>query len=147
MDFEGLSAYLQQTVQDKERITANDATNISELVVDKINEVRGMDMERARREKLVRLEIKIKELQEEVVQTNDISHEFSEQVVDEFELFQQCKTNEIKRGLSAYVDAHVNFYQKVSHAYRGTRETDSSWGRGRTGDHNLGKGPTNVRSH
>jgi sorting nexin-4 len=118
MDFEGLSAYLQQTVQDKERIKANDATNISDLVVDKINEVRGMDMERARREKLVRLEIKIKELQEEVAQTNDISHDFSEQVVDEFELFQQCKTNEIKRGLTSYVDVHVDFYQKVSHAYR-----------------------------
>ncbi|SAL98290.1 hypothetical protein [Absidia glauca] len=112
MDFEGLSAYLQQTIQDKDRINGNDAMNISELVVDKINEVRGMDMERARREKLVRLEIKIKELQEEVAQTNDISHDFSEQVVDEFELFQQCKTNEIKRGLTAYVDTNVDFYQK-----------------------------------
>ncbi|KAI8341717.1 hypothetical protein BC941DRAFT_414301 [Chlamydoabsidia padenii] len=120
VDFEELSAYLQQTIQDKERINANNSNsnsgggslNFSEMVVDKINEVRGMDMERSRQEKLVRLELKIKELQDEVALTNDISRDFSEQVLDEFELFQQCKTNEIKRGLTAYVGSHVDFYQK-----------------------------------
>lgn len=123
MDFEELSVYLQQAIQDRERIkgrSLNDGdggggsiNDIPEMVMDKIKEVRGMDMEKARREKLVHLELRIKELQDEVTRTNDISHDFSEQVVDEYDLFQQNKTNEIKRGLTAYADAHVEFYQKV----------------------------------
>ncbi|ORZ25085.1 hypothetical protein BCR42DRAFT_399352 [Absidia repens] len=122
MDFEDLSTYLQQAMQDKERTkhpgrslnngADGGSINIPELVMDKIKEVRGMDMERARREKLVHLEMKIKELQDEVARTNDISHDFSEQVVDEYNLFQQNKTNEIKRGFTAYADSHVEFYQK-----------------------------------
>ncbi|KAI8088737.1 uncharacterized protein BX664DRAFT_385346 [Halteromyces radiatus] len=119
VDFEELSAYLQQTIQEKERtkypgrsLSEGGSLHISEMVIDKIKEVRGVDMEQARREKLVRLEMKIKELQDEVARTNDISHEFSEQVVDEFSLFQQCKTNDIKRGFSAYADSHIEFYQK-----------------------------------
>ncbi|KAI8333891.1 hypothetical protein BC941DRAFT_433277 [Chlamydoabsidia padenii] len=117
VDFEELSTYLQQSIQDKERImypgrNDNGSWHLSEMVLDKIKQVRGMDMERARKEKLVRLEMKIKELQDEVARTNDISHGFSEQVVHEFDLFQQCKTNELKRGLAAYADCHVDFYQK-----------------------------------
>jgi sorting nexin-4 len=131
VDFEQLSAYLQQTMQDKERIkypgrnNNNPTWHLSELVVDTIKQVRGMDMERARREKLVQLEVKIKELQEEVARTNDISHSFSDQVVHEFDLFQQCKTNELKQGLAAYADCHVDFYQKVyQEKARGMKDAD-----------------------
>ncbi|CAO3600428.1 unnamed protein product [Absidia cylindrospora] len=119
MDFEALSAYLQQTIQDKERIkypgrhdNGTVWNHIPELVMDKIKQARGMDMEHARREKMVRLEIKIKDLQDEVALANDTSQSFSEQVIYEFDLFQQYKTNELKHGLAAYVDTHVDFYQK-----------------------------------
>ncbi|KAI8069617.1 lipid binding protein [Gongronella butleri] len=117
MDFEELSTYLQQAVQDKERIKypergLDGSMHLTELLMDKLNQVRGVDLEQARREKLVRLEMKIKELQDEVARTNDISHDFSEQVMDEYTLFQQTKTNEIKATFSSYADCHIQFYEK-----------------------------------
>ncbi|KAI9268695.1 hypothetical protein BY458DRAFT_436852 [Sporodiniella umbellata] len=115
LDFEELSRYLDQAAMEKERILHpkfNDRTNIAEYVTDKINEVRGISMQQARREKLARLEIKIKELQEEVAKANDESQDFSVQVVKEFGFFQRTKIVELKQGLLAYADCHVCFYQK-----------------------------------
>ncbi|CAO3636691.1 unnamed protein product [Cunninghamella echinulata] len=119
VDFEQLSGYLQQAINDKERIKHpgrslhdNGSINISELLLDKIKEVRGVDMELDRREKLIRLELKIKELQEEVAKASDMSQAFSEQVVNEYAYFQDVKASEIKSGLTAYADSHIEFYQK-----------------------------------
>ncbi|KAI7856769.1 hypothetical protein BDC45DRAFT_502266 [Circinella umbellata] len=116
LDFEELSAYLDRTRQERERTLnpgrhLDGGVNISELVTDKINEVRGIDMVRARREKLVRLERKIKELESEVANANDESNAFNKQVIKEFELFQQAKTEEMKQGLVAYADSHIKFYE------------------------------------
>ncbi|CAO3641410.1 unnamed protein product [Cunninghamella blakesleeana] len=120
MDFEQLSYYLQQAIRDKERIEHperfghdNGSFNISEIILDKIKEVRGVDMELDRREKLVRLGIRIKELQEEVAKSSDISQDFSEQVMKEYTYFQDVKASEIKSGLTAYADSHIEFYEKV----------------------------------
>ncbi|EIE77394.1 hypothetical protein RO3G_02098 [Rhizopus delemar RA 99-880] len=115
LDFEELSRYLDQAALEKERILHpkfNDRANIAEYVTDKINEVRGISMQQARREKLSRLETKIKELQEEVTQANDESNKFSSQVVKEFGLFQKTKIMELKQGLLAYADCHIAFHEK-----------------------------------
>jgi sorting nexin-4 len=53
-------------------------------------------------------------LQDEVTRANDESNGFSNQVVKEFEVFQKTKTLELKQGLIAYADCHINFYQKVT---------------------------------
>lgn len=120
MDFEQLSYYLQQAINDKERIEHPErfihdsgSFNISEMILDKIKEVRGVDMELDRREKLVRLGLRIKELQEEVAKSSDISQDFSEQVIKEYAYFQDVKGSEIKSGLNAYADSHIEFYEKV----------------------------------
>ena len=70
-------------------------------------------MERARREKLARLERKISSLESEVATANDVSNGFSEQVVKEFEVFNQAKTEELKQGLVAYADSHIKFFETV----------------------------------
>ncbi|KAI9266472.1 hypothetical protein BDA99DRAFT_505758 [Phascolomyces articulosus] len=116
VDFEELSAYFHRTTQERERTLhpgrhLDGGLNISEIVTDKINEVRGIDMQHARREKLVRLERKIKELESEVAHANDVSNAFNDQVIKEYEVFQQAKTEEIKQGLVAYADSHIKFYE------------------------------------
>lgn len=69
VDFEELSAYLHRTIQEKERlrhpgrnIGGGGGSNISEFVTDRLNEVRGVDMQRARLEKIARLERRVKEV-------------------------------------------------------------------------------------
>ncbi|KAF1801142.1 hypothetical protein FB192DRAFT_1284935 [Mucor lusitanicus] len=123
LDFEELSVYLHQTVQLRDRTQypgrkyndrgmAAGGLYISDYVTDKLNEVRGVNMERARREKLSKLEMRVKELQDEVTRANDDSNGFSNQVIKEFEVFQKTKTLELKQGLLAYADCHIEFYQK-----------------------------------
>ncbi|KAI8140820.1 hypothetical protein BJV82DRAFT_519426 [Fennellomyces sp. T-0311] len=116
VDFEELSAYHHRTAQERDRTkhpgrNLDGGLNISELVTDKINEVRGINMERARREKLARLDRKVKELESEVARANDESNAFSEQVIKEYEIFDQAKTEELKQGLVAYADSHIKFFE------------------------------------
>ncbi|KAG0174952.1 intercellular trafficking and secretion [Apophysomyces sp. BC1034] len=119
VDFEELSDYLQRAIQERERIlypgrTMGDTSglNITEFMADKMNEVRGNDINRARQERLMRLELRIKELQDEVARTNDINNTFSSQMNREFDIFQKAKTAELKEGLALYADCHIEFYQK-----------------------------------
>ncbi|KAI8637686.1 hypothetical protein BD408DRAFT_447423 [Parasitella parasitica] len=123
LDFEELSVYLHQTIQLRDRTQypgrkyndrgmAAGGLYISDYVTDKLNEVRGVNMERARREKLGKLELRVKELQDEVTKANDDSNAFSNQVIKEFEVFQKTKMLELKQGLLAYADCHIKFYEK-----------------------------------
>jgi sorting nexin-4 len=67
LDFEGLSDYLHQTEQEKERTLYpnrkfNNNVHIADYVTDKINEVRGVNMEQAKKEKIIRLNKKLIEV-------------------------------------------------------------------------------------
>ena len=55
----------------------------------------------------------IYQLESEVANANDESNAFNKQVIKEFELFQQAKTEEMKQGLVAYADSHIKFYETV----------------------------------
>ncbi|KAJ8655823.1 hypothetical protein O0I10_008487 [Lichtheimia ornata] len=84
IDFEELSVYLQRTLAEREKHP----------------------------EKSAELEPKIKELEAEVAKTSDITNEFSEQMTEEFEIFQKSKATELKQGMLAYADSHIDFYTK-----------------------------------
>ncbi|KAI8978585.1 hypothetical protein BDB01DRAFT_799322 [Pilobolus umbonatus] len=119
MDFESLTVYLQETVRERDRIQSPNRRYrdrgtllIGDYVTDKLNEVRGVNMEKIRRDKLNKLDTRVNELQHEVTRTNDESHEFSLQVIKEFDIFLRTKTQELKAGLMAYAECHIEFYQK-----------------------------------
>ncbi|KAI9467959.1 MAG: hypothetical protein EXX96DRAFT_585519 [Benjaminiella poitrasii] len=123
LDFEGLSVFLQQTInlrdrtqypgqRHNERGISSGGLYIAEYVTDKLNEVRGVNMAKERQDKLNRLEKRVNELREEVTKTNDDLIAFSNQVVKEFEVFEKSKVLELKQGLLAYADCHVEFYRK-----------------------------------
>ncbi|KAI9020684.1 hypothetical protein CLU79DRAFT_836052 [Phycomyces nitens] len=117
VEFEALSGYLQQAVQDRERTlyptrySSGSSLNITDFFTEKLNEVRGIDVQRARRDKLDRLDHRIKELEGEVARTNDISNNFSSQVLKESEIFEKAKNKELKQGLTAYADSHIDFFK------------------------------------
>ncbi|KAI9313115.1 Phox homologous domain-containing protein [Dichotomocladium elegans] len=85
IDFEELSVYLQRTIEEREKHPDKTAEYDK-----KIEEV----------------------LEAEVARTSDITNGFSEQMTEEFAIFQQQKANELKQGMLAYADSHVDFYQK-----------------------------------
>ncbi|KAM3586836.1 intercellular trafficking and secretion, variant 2 [Umbelopsis sp. WA50703] len=119
VDFEELSNYLQHTVAERERtlypgrrLEGSGGVNITGFLADKVKEVRGVDMVQAKQEKLERLEQKIKELQDEVARSNDVSNMFSTQVMKEFQVFETAKAAELRNGLLDYTDCHIEFYKQ-----------------------------------
>lgn len=117
VDFEDASTALQSIVLERERILypgKNMGTtvgmNITELMTDKMS-----DTSKTRNERVLRLESKIKEFQDQVAKANDVNNSYSSQMIKEFEIFQRAREAELKQGLAAYADCHIDFYKKVSH--------------------------------
>ncbi|KAI7898952.1 uncharacterized protein BX663DRAFT_479036 [Cokeromyces recurvatus] len=117
IDFEGLSVHLQQTlclrdrIQYPERKYNERGLNITEYITDKFDEIReGANI--AKRNKLNKLERRINELRQDVSKTNDDLNAFSEQILEEIKIVEETKMLELKRGLLAYADCHIKFYEK-----------------------------------
>ncbi|KAI8972333.1 Phox homologous domain-containing protein [Pilobolus umbonatus] len=102
--FEDLSTDLQSIVNERERILypgkvfPATTLNMADLMSDKMS-----DAGRRRNESL---------LQDSVAKANDENNNYSNQIIKEYEIFQQAKTSELKHGLAAYADCHIDFYRK-----------------------------------
>ncbi|KAJ2961611.1 hypothetical protein NQZ79_g3120 [Umbelopsis isabellina] len=116
VDFEELTEYLAVTEKERERTmypTMMDrGLNITGFLTDKLQEVRGVDSEKMRREKILKLDMRIRELQEATQQSKEVSTSFSDQVEKEYQYFEQSRTVEIKDALASYTDAKCNFFSK-----------------------------------
>ncbi|CAG8433630.1 1200_t:CDS:10 [Ambispora gerdemannii] len=114
VDFEALSDYLQSATIEHENLlsTGKSSTGFSAYVREKVDNIKGVDHEQVKKERLAKLETKITELKEEVESSNDISNAFSNEVGKEYEVFQIAKNAELKECLLAYTDSHVEFYKQ-----------------------------------
>lgn len=110
LDFEELSDYLQSTTQDREKMD----NGVTSYITGKLNEVRGADPDKIKREKTVKLDERVRELKEAIDQTLQISTAFSEQVKKEDVFFNRNKSTEMFDVLKTYTEAKVDFYQDVS---------------------------------
>ncbi|CAO3677714.1 unnamed protein product [Umbelopsis vinacea] len=117
VDFEELTEYLTATEKERERTmhptTVDRGLNITGFLTDKIQEVRGIDSEKMRREKILKLDMRIRELQEATQQSKEVSTSFSDQVEREYKYFEESRTVEIKKALSSYTKAKTDFHSKA----------------------------------
>lgn len=113
VEFEDMSSALQNSVLERERILypgknlGSSSKNITEFMTDKMN-----DQTKAKNERIYRIENKIKELQENVAKANDENNNYSNQMMKEYEIFQKAREAELRQGLAAYADCHIDFYKK-----------------------------------
>ncbi|KAI9485525.1 MAG: hypothetical protein EXX96DRAFT_476610 [Benjaminiella poitrasii] len=116
LDFEELSEYLQSTIVEREKTMQHQQQGggVASFITGKINEVRGADVQKLKREKVLRLDERVRELQEAIKQTFEVSSAFSDQVKKEDKLFSDNKSVEMYDMLKNYTEAKVNFYQDVS---------------------------------
>ncbi|KAN0093978.1 hypothetical protein V8E51_017162 [Hyaloscypha variabilis] len=114
LDFEQLTEYLTKSTSDRDILAsthgAGGHTGPSGFIRAKIEDVRGVDHEQARRERLRRLELRIEELTREVEEAKKTSEAFDEEVVKEVQDFERIKRIEFKSQFGALADAHVEFY-------------------------------------
>ncbi|KAL2919983.1 intercellular trafficking and secretion [Polyrhizophydium stewartii] len=113
VDHEELSNWLLSHQSDRDRtMSTGKSPGIAGFFKDKINDLKGVDPEKARQMRLVKLEAKIQELQEAVGQSSITSEAFSKEVLKEIEAFQVLKVHDFKLFLRDYVDAQLNFHER-----------------------------------
>ncbi|KAJ3196337.1 intercellular trafficking and secretion [Irineochytrium annulatum] len=117
VDFEELSTYLQNHVAERDR-TMNPQRGgggLASFLNSKMQELKGVDQEKARQQKLIKLASKINEgqLQEAVEVSNEVAIAFSKEVEKEIEFFQTIKLVDWKQYTKEHSETQIAYYQKV----------------------------------
>ncbi|KAJ3363516.1 intercellular trafficking and secretion [Kappamyces sp. JEL0680] len=113
IDHEELIRFQTETTADRDRTRATGKSpGIGGFFKDKINDFKGVDPEKTRQERLSKLEQRIKELDEAVVSSEETSRNFSAQVLQDIEYFNQFKQSDFKDLFRAYTDAQLEFHEK-----------------------------------
>lgn len=119
LDYEGLSDYLQKASHEKDTLASqaqygvSSSLNPATFIRNKVEDMRGVDHEQARRERARRLELRIEELNREVDIAKSTSEMFDTQVMKEVDDFERIKGLEFKDSLGALASKNIEFYQGV----------------------------------
>lgn len=116
LDFEGLTEYLTKAVQDRDTLASAHSGSLGGpggFIRSKIEDVRGVDHEQSRRERVRKLELTIDRLNREVEDAKRLSERFDEEVIREVQEFERIKANEFRDTLGGLAERHVAFYSSV----------------------------------
>ena len=123
LDFEGLTEYLAKAVQDRDTLASSHPTSAlsspTGFLRSKLEDVRGVDHEQARRERIRKLELQIERLTREVEDARKLTELFDEEVVREVAEFERIKAVEFRDTLGGLAENHVEFYQSVIETWEG----------------------------
>ena len=131
LDFEQLTEYLTKSTTEHDILAStphsSGHTGPVGLIRSKIEDVRGVDHEQSRRERLRRLELRIEELTREVEEAKKTTEAFDEEVVREVADFERIKRLEFRSQFGSLADAHVGFYERNMQIWEGyVREMEKS---------------------
>ena len=122
LDFEGLTEYLAKAAQDRDQLasaTSSSGMGASAFLRAKIEDVRGVDHEQSRRERVRKLELQIERLTREVESAKKTSEAFDEEVVKEVADFERIKAVEFKDTLGALADSEIKFFNGMVENWEG----------------------------
>ncbi|KAF8167665.1 lipid binding protein [Crassisporium funariophilum] len=118
LDFEELSDYLSGVTAERDRLAAvisghagSTGLGIGAYLKDRVDAIRGADDDRSRVEKMRKLDVKIKELQDAVTTAHETSDAFSDETLREQAVFQFSKEAEMKEMLGNVADGQIEFYK------------------------------------
>lgn len=122
LDFEALVDYRNKAVAERDSLANNPAayyasnpltSSPASFIRSKMEDMRGVDHEQSRRERVRKLELRIDELTREVESAKTTSEMFDEEVVREVADFERIKAVEFRDSLGSFADSHIEFYQGV----------------------------------
>ncbi|KAL1311744.1 hypothetical protein AAFC00_001836 [Neodothiora populina] len=113
LDFEGLTDYLTKAVNERDTLASGPAMGASGFIRSKIEDVRGVDHETARRERVRKLELQIRRLQDEVEGAKKTSEAFDDEVVNEVADFERIKAIEFRDTLGGLANANCSFFENT----------------------------------
>ncbi|EGF78759.1 hypothetical protein BATDEDRAFT_35712 [Batrachochytrium dendrobatidis JAM81] len=113
VEHEELTNWLLSHQVDRDRtMSTGKSPGITGFFKDKINDLKGVDPEKARQIRLVKLDAKIEELKDAVGQSSITAEAFSKQVVREIDGFQAVKIQDFNKHLQDYIDAQLVYHEK-----------------------------------
>lgn len=122
LDFEALVDYRNKAVAERDSLANNPAayyasnpltSSPASFIRSKMEDMRGVDHEQSRRERVRKLELRIDELTREVESAKTTSEMFDEEVVREVADFERIKAVEFRDSFGSFADSHIEFYQGV----------------------------------
>ncbi|KAI1002739.1 Sorting nexin-4 [Podosphaera aphanis] len=117
LDYEQLTEYLNKSTGDRDIVAKPNGggghTGASGYLARKIEDVRGVDHEQSRKERLRKLELRIQALVGGVEEAKKVSEAFDEEVVREVADFERIKRSEFKVQLGGLANANIEFYNGV----------------------------------
>ncbi|KAI9828738.1 MAG: intercellular trafficking and secretion [Thelocarpon impressellum] len=118
LDFEALTEYLAKAAADRDMLASAHGASAhgsgpGGFLRAKIEDVRGVDHEQARRERVRKLELRIDELTREVETARRTALAFDDEAVREVADFDRIRAAEFRDTLGGLADAHVAFYRGV----------------------------------
>jgi sorting nexin-4 len=122
LDFEALVEYRNKAVADRESLANNPSSyyasnpltsSPASFIRSKMEDMRGVDHEQSRRERIRKLELRIDELTREVDSAKTTSEMFDEEVVREVADFERIKAVEFRDTLGDLAEKHIEFYEGV----------------------------------
>lgn len=114
LDFEALTDYLNKAVNDRDTLASQSGASgmgASGFLRTKFEDVRGVDHEQSRRDRVRKLELQIDRLTREVEGAKITTEGFDEQTVKEVSDFERIKAVEFKATLGDLADAHIDYFK------------------------------------
>jgi sorting nexin-4 len=111
LDFEALTDYLSRTSHERDLLSSPHTS--SNFIRNRMEDMRGIDHEQSRKDRLRKLENKIQDLTREVEHSKLLSEAFDQEVEREGQEFEKIRGGEMKVTLGELADAKVEFFKKV----------------------------------
>ena len=116
IDFEALTDYLTKAANERDQLasqhgSASLSSGAASFLRSKMEDVRGIDQEQSRRDRLRKTEMQIERLTREVEDAKKTSEAFDEQVVNEIAEFERVKACEFRDTLGGLADAEMAYFR------------------------------------
>ena len=117
LDFEALTEYLTKAVQDRDALASTSShstlSSPTGFLRSKLEDVRGVDHEQSRRERVRKLELHIEKLTRDVEEARRTTEMFDEEVVKEVADFERIKAVEFGDTLGGLANRYIEFFEGV----------------------------------
>jgi sorting nexin-4 len=115
VDFEQTTVLLADQTSTRDRLASQHGASrgATGFIRSKIEDVRGVDHEQSRRQRIRESEMRIEELTRAAEESKKVTEAFDEEVVREVQDFERIKRIEFKTQFGALADAHVGFYSST----------------------------------
>ncbi|KAK9449254.1 uncharacterized protein V1518DRAFT_415502 [Limtongia smithiae] len=110
LDYEGLIDYLQKSTVERNVLASGGGNG---FLRSRVDDLRGVDHNVARVERLRRLEARVEELTKSAEAAKELSQTLDKEVARDLVDFERIKTLEMKSTLGALAEEHIQFFQAM----------------------------------